>query len=238
MLRSPFCHAFGILLMVVACCSCFADELTTNDGKKYENVRDVKNLPDGILFSYGAEGSPGRAKVLFRDMPKEMQSKYNYDPFEEGFYIAKNNKPIMLTMNNAFRLSNLEAAKQKAKEQNKPIGFVMVWDSFFNHRAYPLGIGSASALAGFYTVFHDGLILVFVRHEDELDKVPDAVKQGFFGPEEGGWAPNMAVVSPDCSQFICEVPMGGKESNGVAREQVFRKKIAEIKAFEAKNKSP
>jgi hypothetical protein len=61
--------------------------------------------------------------------------------------------------------------------------------------------------------------------------VPDAVKQGFFGPEEGGFAPNMAVVTADCSQFVCEIPFGGDKSNGAARESIFRQKIAVIKQF-------
>ena len=216
---------------------CLADDLTTTNGKKFENVRDIKYYPDGVLFSYGSEGSPGRAKVLYREMSADFKKKYNYDPFEEGFYNAKNNKPIVLTLNHAFRLSNLEVAKQKAREQNKPIGFIMVWDSMFNQPAYPLGVASPNALAGFYTVFHEGMILVFVRHEEELDKVPDAVKLGFSGPEEGGMAPNMAVVTGDCSQFICEIPMGGHNSNGVLREQIFRKKLADIKKFLEKNKS-
>jgi hypothetical protein len=80
-------------------------------------------------------------------------------------------------------------------------------------------------------VFRDNLVLVVVRHEDELGKVPDAVKTGFSGPEEGGFAPNMAVVTADCSQFVCEIPYGGKDSNGQIREQIFRQKIAVIKKF-------
>jgi len=81
-------------------------------------------------------------------------------------------------------------------------------------------------------------VLVFVRHEDELDKVPDSVKKGFNGPDEGGWAPNMAVVTADCSQFVCEIPLGGDKSDGYVREQVFRKKIADIKAFHQKSAAP
>ena len=92
--------------------------------------------------------------------------------------------------------------------------------------------GSNSGLAHFYDVFHDNLVLVFVRHESELDKVPDAVKLGFGGPEEGGYAPNMAVVTADCSQYICEIPYGGKNSTGQIREQIFRQKIALIKKFQ------
>ncbi len=73
---------------------------------------------------------------------------------------------------------------------------------------------------------------MFVRHENELDHVPEAVRQGFFGPEEGGWAPNMAVVTEDCSEFICEIPLGGQHSDGAIREEIFRKKIAEMKGFD------
>ena len=67
--------------------------------------------------------------------------------------------------------------------------------------------------------------------KNELDKVPDAVKKGFFGPEEGGFAPNMAVVTADCSQFVCEVPFGGNDSTGAIREPIFRQKIEVIRKF-------
>ena len=132
----------------------------------------------------------------------------------------------------------MEAAKKKAKAEKKPIGFIMVWDSFFG-QFRPMDQGGGNDLAGFYTVFNKAMVLVFVRHESELNQVPDAVKKGFFGPDEGGWAPNMAVVTEDCSQFICEIPLGGEHSNGLIREQVFKAKIAEIKQFqEARKASP
>jgi hypothetical protein len=83
------------------------------------------------------------------------------------------------------------------------------------------------------------VVLVFVRHESELGLVPDAVKQGFNGPEEGGFAPNMAVVTADCAQFVCEIPYGGDQSNGQIREPIFRQKIAVIKKFiKAQAKAP
>jgi hypothetical protein len=96
-----------------------------------------------------------------------------------------------------------------------------------------MGPGSNGALAHFYDVFHDNLVLVFVRHESELDQVPDAVKQGFSGPEEGGYAPNMAVVTADCSKFVCEIPYAAKKFG--EREQIFRQKIEVIRKFIAAN---
>ena len=110
------------------------------------------------------------------------------------------------------------------------IGFIMEWDSMLVP-AQPLLQGSDSGLAHFYEVFNDSLVLVFVRHESELGNVPESVKAGFNGPEEGGFAPNMAVVTADCAEFVCEIPYGGDHSNGAIREKIFREKIAVIKAY-------
>jgi len=211
--------------------TCLAEEIATLDGKKYESVRDIKPMHDRIVFSYGPESDhPDRTTVLFRNLPVDLQKKYGYDPFEEGLYNARANGRISLTLNSAFRLSSLEAAKKKAQAEHKLLGFIMVWDMFFQP-AQPMGAGGPNDLAGFYTVFNNALVLVFVRHEDELDKVPAAVRQGFFGPDEGGWAPNMAVVTADCSQYVCEIPMGGAHTSGAMREPIFRAKIAVIKKF-------
>ncbi len=211
--------------------TCWAEDITTLDGKRYESVRDIKPMHDRLVFSYGPESDhPDRTTALFRNLSPDLQKKYGYDPFEEGLYNARANSRISLTLNSAFWLSSLEAAKKKAQEEHKLLGFIMVWDMFFQP-AQPMGTHGPNSLAGFYTVFNNALVLVFVRHEDELGKVPPAVSQGISGPDEGGWAPNMAVVTADCSQFVCEIPLGGEHSNGAIRESIFRAKIAEIKTF-------
>jgi hypothetical protein len=236
--RKPLLAWHLLLAAGLGLMTCRADDITTLDGKKYENVTEVKKLPDAILFSHTTTDGVARARVLFSNLPDDLAQKYGYDPYEEGFYIARQNRPMILGLNRAFRLSDLEAAKKKAKAEKKPIGFIMVWDSFFG-QFRPMDQGGGNDLAGFYTVFNKAMVLVFVRHESELNQVPDAVKKGFFGPDEGGWAPNMAVVTEDCSQFICEIPLGGEHSNGLIREQVFKAKIAEIKQFqEARKASP
>lgn len=219
-----------ITITCLARMNCPAEDITTLDGKKYENVRDVSVKPDGLFFVATTEGSLKGVKVPFSNLPDDIKKKYHYDPYESGLALARQNNVVYLKKDLAFSLGNLEAAKKKAKAEHKPIGFIMEWDSFFVP-AYPMGRGSDSGLAHFYDVFHDNLVLVFVRHESELGDVPDAVKQGFNGPEEGGFAPNMAVVTADCAQFICEIPYGGDHSNGQIREQIFRQKIAVIKKF-------
>lgn len=207
-----------------------AEDITTLDGKTYTGVRDVSLKPGGLFFVTVTGGTMKGVTVPYANLSDETKEKYHYDPYEIALAHARQNQPISLTKNAAFSLDNLEAAKKKAAAEKKLLGFIMEWDGFFVP-SHPMGRGSNSGLAHFYDVFNDNLVLVFVRHESELGNVPDAVKQGFNGPEEGGFAPNMAVVTADCSQFVCEIPYGGEQSNGAIREQIFRQKIAVIKKF-------
>lgn len=219
-----------LLAITLAASRLLADDITTMDGKTYTDVKDVSLKPNGLFFVAGSGDSEQGVTVPYDNLPDDVKQKYHYDPYEMGFAVARQNARIDLNKNMAFSLDNLEAAKKKAKDEHKMLGFILVWDSFFAPTR-SMGEGSRDALAQFYEVFHNGLVLVFVSHERELGKVPDAVKKGFFGPEEGGWAPNMAVVTADCSQFVCEIPYGGKDANGTSREQIFRQKIAVIKDF-------
>jgi hypothetical protein len=221
-----------LLSLAAVCCAAglsMAEDITTLDGQTYTDVRDVAVKHNGLFFVVGDGVSMKGVTVPFNNLPGDIKEKYHYDPFEVGLAFARENRPVYLIRNMAFTLDNLDAAKKKAKSEKKLIGFILEWDSFFNEAANPMGRGSNSGMAHFYDVFNDSLVLVFVRHESELDKVPAAVKSGFNGPEEGGFAPNMAVVTADCSQFICEISFGGDHSDGQIREQIFRQKIAAIK---------
>ncbi len=222
------------LTFVVSCAftTGWADDITTLDGHKYENVKDVALKRTGLFFVYGTADSLHGVTVPFNNLPVDLKEKYHYDPYEMGLSFARQNATVNLTKNLAFSLDQLDAAKAKAKSEKKMIGFIMEWDSMLKP-AKPMGGSSNCAMAHFYDVFNDGLVLVFVRHENELNQVPAAVGQGFFGPEEGGFAPNMAVVTADCSRFICEIPYGGKDSDGAVREKIFREKITVIKKFTA-----
>jgi hypothetical protein len=221
-----------LLSLVIVCGPlALADDITTLDGHKYEDVRDVTVKHNGLFFVSGSGDTMKGVTVPFSNLPDDLKQKYHYDPYEAGLMFARQNQTVYLNKNLAFSLDNLEAAKKKAKAEKKMLGFIMVWDVMFDAGDPMGGSGSNSCLAHFYSAFKDSLVLVFVRHENELDKVPDAVKKGFFGPDEGGFAPNMAVVTPDCSQFICEIPLGGKNSTPQIREQIFRQKIAVIKKF-------
>ncbi len=224
---------FLLTLAAIGCAGhlSFAEDITTLDGKKYENIQSVSVKHNGLFFVQKSAAGLSGVTVPFSNLSDEIKQKYHYDPFESGLLFARQDQPVYLTKKLAFSLDDLEAAKKKAKDEKKHLGFIMEWDVMLKP-AYPMGKGgSDSGLAHFYDVFNEALVLVFVRHETELGKVPDSVKQGFNGPEEGGFAPNMAVVTADCSKFICEIPFGGKESDGQIREKIFRDKIAVIKKF-------
>ncbi len=223
---------FGMAAAIlVAATFALAEDITTLDGHTYIDVKDVALRQNGMYFVHGSGSDMHGVTVPYNNLPPEVKEKHHYDPYEMGLAAARGNAEMALSKKMAFSLDQLELAKKTAQAQHKLIGFIMVWDQFFV-TARPLEGGSESGLAHFYEVFHNGLVLVFVRHESELGKVPDAVKQGFFGPEEGGFAPNMAVVSADCSKFVCEIPYGGDHSNGGIREKIFREKIEVIKKFE------
>jgi hypothetical protein len=209
-----------------------ADDITTLDGQKYENVRDISLKPDGLFFVVGDGSDLHGVTVPVSNLPPDVQEKYHCDGYSLGMAMARQNRTVNLSKSMAFSLNQLDAAKARAKQEKKLIGFIMVWDEFFTPST-PMGLGSNGALAHFYDVFHNNMVFVFVSHERELGNVPDAVKQGFNGPEEGGYAPNMAVVTADCSNFICEIPYAKKDFTG--REEIFRQKIEVIKKFLANN---
>lgn len=73
------------------------------------------------------------------------------------------------------------------------------------------------------------MVLVFVRHETELGKVPAAVNKGFRGPDEGGFAPNMAVTDATATEFIVEIPTRGKDGPG--RDPQFAAGAEKINAW-------
>jgi len=230
-------------LLALALTACLlpapAEDITTLDGQTYADVRDVALKHNGLYFVTGSGTALKGVTVPFTNLTDVVKEKYHYDPFEMGLMAARQTPIVYLSKKVAFSLDQLEAAKAKAKAEKKMIGFIMEWDSMLRPAQPMGGAGSDSGLAHFYAAFKDSLVLVFVRHENELGNVPDAVKQGFNGPEEGGFAPNMAVVTADCSQFICEIPFGGgKDSTWQAREKVFREKIAVIKKFAAAPAGP
>lgn len=164
--------------------------------------------------------------------PPQLPVTYHNGKIQAGVTSSKFGGSIVLRLDSAYSLSQLEAAKAKAQAEHKPLGFIMVWGQYFGNDAVDCrGRGGPSGTAHFYRAFKDTLVLVYVRHETELGAVPAAVKQGFNGPDEGGFAPNMAVVDASAKEFIVEIPYGGNNSNGAVRDEVFTKGAQKIEQW-------
>jgi len=58
-----------------------------------------------------------------------------------------------------------------------------------------------------------------------------AVATGFTGPDEGGFAPNMAVVDATGNEFILEVPCGPAKATGIDRDAIFKMAATKIQAW-------
>ena len=223
--------------LALALANCPAEDINTVDGHAYKDVDDVNVMSDGLVFSYDHGAS--RIKIPFDRLPGDIKTKYHYDPFKEGLFRARENKLEPMKKDLAFPLEDLEAARQKARTENKLIGFIVVQDLFFTNRPVRvMGKGSASALAQFYTTFHKALVLVFVSQERDLDKIPPAAKTGILGPEAGKLSPKMAVTTADGATLVCFIPYGKDGETGYDRETIFKSKIAEIKKFQETPSKP
>jgi hypothetical protein len=150
------------------------------------------------------------------------------DHFAAGLEAAKTATNRAVRAGEAFALGQLAEAKTKAQREHKPIGFIMLWGQMFDAPASTRTYGGNAALLHFVEAFNESLVLVFVRHETELQNVPAAVAAGFNSPEEGGYAPNMAVVDATASELIVEIPCAGPTGTGVERDAVFKTAAAKI----------
>jgi len=204
-----------------------AEDVYCLDGTIISNVISVKARIDTLSVTTAA----GVVGVPFTNLPTAVRIKYGYDAFEAGYVHAHRARPVINRLSDCFSMAHLDQAKAKAQRDGKCLGFILVWGQYFGSQVFPQGQGGDCATAQFVACFKDSLVLVFVRHETEIGHVPAAVHDGYSGPDEGGFAPSMAVTDPACSTYICEVPMGGSDSDGAKRLTVFRNRIDRIKAW-------
>lgn len=129
--------------------------------------------PDRIVFI--TESGP--KFVDFLNLTDEIRKKYHYNPFDAGLALEARNVIGTVSKKQGFWLESLDEAQKKAIAEGKPLGFIMVWDGFFDKKASAFNPGSEAALLPFYNVFKDSVVIVIVSHERELGKVPDSVKK-------------------------------------------------------------
>jgi len=204
-----------------------AEDIYCLDGTVITGVLSIKARVDALSLTTAT----GNVGVPFSNLPTAVRIKYGYDAFEAGYAHAQRTRPVINNLRDCFSMAQLDQAKAKALRDGKCMGFILVWGQYFGPQVNPQDKGGDSATAQFVNGFRDSLVLVFVRHETEIAKVPPAVSAGYSGPDEGGYAPSMAVTDPSCSTYICEVPCAGPDADGAKRLAVFRVRIDRIKAW-------
>ena len=73
----------AIFLAVFVSGTCLAADLTTADGKTYQNVKITRVDPDGLYIIH----STGGGKVRFAELPEEVRKQYGYDPAKEKAWV-------------------------------------------------------------------------------------------------------------------------------------------------------
>lgn len=181
------------------------ERLTTIDGTVYTGMTNVSVKPDSLSLMM----STGPKKVPLIFLPPEVRATYGFSPIESQIYQAARKGPIALTENSGFQLARLEEAKAKAVAEGKPLGFVVTWRSYWGPDMDPKAVGgSPGAMAHYHLVYDPLLVMVYVRHEDEYPRMPPGAAAGITGPKAGGWAPKMAITTPDAKTLIEMVPWG------------------------------
>ncbi len=82
-------HIWMMILIATACCAIAEERITikTTDGKVYEKCKVKRVEPDGIVVFH----TGGIGKILFTEMPEDIQKKYGYDPEKAANYQKKKN---------------------------------------------------------------------------------------------------------------------------------------------------
>jgi hypothetical protein len=107
----------------VAATPFFLAPITTVDGKTYDKVTLEKVEPDGLLISFvPAPGGSGTAKVKFRDLPKEMQNRFSYDPARASEYeIARAQGEAAWRTENAAWEEKRQAAQAERADRERQL---------------------------------------------------------------------------------------------------------------------
>ncbi|MFM2092420.1 MAG: hypothetical protein RLZZ127_2909 [Planctomycetota bacterium] len=208
------------------------ERITTLDGTVYTGMLSLSVKPDALSLMMPT----GPKKVPFIFLPPEIRAAYGYNPIEGAMYAAARKRPITLNHDSNFALAQLADAKAKALREGKPLGFIVTWRNYWRADLDPRAAGdSGSAMAHYHLVYDPLVVLVHVRHEDEYGSMPPGAKAGILGPKAGGWAPKMAITTPDAMTLIEMVPAGvnkqGKLGGIKEREPVFRATWPAVEAW-------
>lgn len=172
--------------------------------------------------AYNARHMPKAAPAPAAPEPAPLPPPMR-NPFPAGLEAAKKAAPRVMQLADAYPLGELQKASDRALSERKPLGFILVRGSLFGttDAFSPRFATSGPALVHYYEAFKDSMILVFVRHEMEMKKVPAAVAAGLAGADQGGFEPRMVVTDATANEMITMIPMGGLKATGLQRDAIF-----------------
>jgi hypothetical protein len=87
-----------------------ADDFKTLAGKEYKDVTVSRVEPDGIVVT----NKSGISKVYFTELPKDVQSRFGYDPQKAGDYSAQQSAGL-----EQVRKQQEESLRHKAEASQK-----------------------------------------------------------------------------------------------------------------------
>jgi hypothetical protein len=94
-MKTKYLLSFAVVGCVINLTS--AEDITTLDGHKYEDIRDVALKHNGLFFVTGSGDSMKGVTVPFSNLPDDLKQKYHYDPYEMGLSFARQNRTLYLS---------------------------------------------------------------------------------------------------------------------------------------------
>jgi sRNA-binding protein len=92
-----------------------ADDFKTMDGKEYKNATVSRVEPDGITI----KTKSGLSKIYFRELPKEVQERFHYEPQQAAQYTAQTVEQIRITQQ-----QKIEQDQKRADETARNLAIV------------------------------------------------------------------------------------------------------------------
>ena len=114
-----------LLAFALAFCSlsAYAEDWTTTDGTKYQNVRVVRVEDDAVTIMY----KDGGALIFLFKLPPDLQQRFDYDPVKAKAAMeararadAENAKALQAEIELAEKLTRLQQIKDALSMTNAP----------------------------------------------------------------------------------------------------------------------
>ena len=123
-----------------------------------------------------------------------------------------------------YRMKQLDAAKAKAKDRNKPITFI------YTHEKTSCGL-CAKASLNIADTLKSKSVLVYVDCENERELIPPLIQEALQQPEAGRYVPQTVIVDSGITKVITIVPY----AKGTEQDKLLKEAKKEISKAQQNN---